>query len=187
VKALIVSSSHVASSVEGMYAPVMSSFSQRQGYIRPKEIQFREELPEHLRVPIYDILRQNLDSSFLLERAEKLFNPYGIGSLPAHIGWKLVAKEEDDPNTIAFKRVFLGCEWFQIYDLVEDAFAQLRFHERELAEPDEEPRAFPMQQALNNYFVHAGIGWRMVDGQSDKKTAHKHLFLIHSQSPVSIH
>jgi len=143
----------------------MSSFSQRQGYVRPKEIQFTEELPERLRMPIYDILRNNLNASFLLERAEKLFNPYGIGSLPTHSGSILVAKEEDDPETIAFKRVFLGCEWFQVYDILEDAFAQLRFHEEELAPPDEEPRAFPMQKTLNDYFLHAGIGWRMVDGR----------------------
>jgi hypothetical protein len=143
----------------------MSSFSQRQGYVRPKEVQFTEELPEHLRIPIYDILRQNLNAKFLLERAEKLFNPYGIGSLPARTGSILVAKQEDDPDTIGFKRVFLGCEWFQVYDILEDAFAQLRFHEEELAPPDEEPRAFPLQKAVNDYFLHAGIGWRMVDGQ----------------------
>jgi hypothetical protein len=144
---------------------VMSSFSQRQGYARPKEIQFKEDLPEHLRIPIYDILRHYLPPKFLLERAEKIFNPYGLGELPAHDGVMAVKKEEDDSDSIAFKRVFLGCEWFQVFDLVEDVLAQLRFHEEELAYPDEEPRAFPMQKALNDYFLHAGIGWKMVDGQ----------------------
>lgn len=85
----------------------MSSFSHRQGYVRPKEIQFTEELPERLRIPIYDILRNNLNSKFLRERAEKLFNPYGIDSLPAHSGSILVAKEEDNPDTIGFKRLVI--------------------------------------------------------------------------------
>jgi AbiJ N-terminal domain 4 len=155
----------VASFVEGLYAPIMSSFSRRQGYVRPKEIRFTEELPEHLRIPIYDILTHNLNTTFLLERAEKLFNPYGIGSVPTHTGAVPVAKEEDDADTIAFKRVFLGCEWFQVYDIVEDAFAQLRFYEDELSPPDEEPRTYQLQQDINGYFSHAGIGWRMVDGK----------------------
>jgi hypothetical protein len=143
----------------------MPSFSQRLGLVRPKEIQFREDLPEHLRIPIYEILRRNVPASFLLERAEELFNPYGIDTLPVHTGPIAVAKEEDNRNTIAFKRLLLGCAWFEIYDLIEDIFSQLVFHEQELAGPDEAARAFPMQQAINDYFLHAGIGWRMVDGK----------------------
>src|ERR1700744_5828900 len=99
----------------------MPSFSQRQGFVRPKEIQFREDLPEHLRIPIYEILRRNVPVSFLLERAEKLFNPYGIDTLPVYTGSIAVEKKEDDRNTIAFKRLLLGCAWFQIYDLIEDS------------------------------------------------------------------
>jgi hypothetical protein len=94
----------IASFIEGLYAPVVSSFSQRQGYgRRPPEIKFREELPEHLRIPIYDILKRNLNPAFLLERAETLFNPYGIDTLPAHNGSMLVTKEEDDPKTISIQ------------------------------------------------------------------------------------
>jgi len=44
--------------------------------------------------------------------------------------------------------------------------AQLDFYEAELrTDPDEEPRAYPFQNDINDYFRHAGIGWQMVDGK----------------------
>lgn len=143
----------------------MGSFSQRQGYTRPKEIIYRGEIPEQLRVPIYEILRRYLPSAFLMERVEAIFNPYGIAPLQRYDRPVPVAKDEDNANTVAFKRFILGCKWYEIYDVVEDAFAQLRFHERELADPGEEPRAFPMQGDLNDYFAYAGIGWKMEKGE----------------------
>jgi hypothetical protein len=105
----------------------MSSFSQRQGYVRPKEIQFTEELPERPRIPIYEILRDNLNPTSLLERTEKLFNPYGIDSLPTHTGSILVAKEEDDPGHYSFQTSIPGMRVVSGLRL-EDAFAELRFH-----------------------------------------------------------
>jgi hypothetical protein len=57
----------------------------------------------------------------------------------------------------------MNCEWFQVYDIIEDIFAQLSFHEEELA-ANEEPRAHPFQQEINFYLRYAGIGWQMVDG-----------------------
>jgi hypothetical protein len=143
----------------------MPSFSQRQGYIHPKEIKFREDLPEQLRAPVYRMLIDALNGSFLLERAQKVLSPYGIDPLPRYMGSMAVTKEEDDPATIEFKQIFLACEWFQTYDIVEDVIAQLRFHEREYAEPDDPPRAFQLQQDINNYFLHAGIGWQIVEGE----------------------
>jgi hypothetical protein len=92
-------------------------------------------------------------------------NPYGIRSLPTYKGSLTVRKEEDDPELLGFKRMFLGCEWFQVYDIVEELFAQLIFHEEELAAPDEEPRALPMQRAINEYFEYAGIGWQVINGK----------------------
>jgi hypothetical protein len=143
----------------------MPSFSQRQGYAHPKDIEFREDLPEHLRIPLYRMLIEVLNGSFLLERAKKLLNPYGLDALPRYAGSFDITKEEDDPATIEFKRIFLGCEWFEIYDIVEDVLTALRFHEEELAQPDETPRAFPLQQGINDYFLHAAIGWQIIDGK----------------------
>jgi len=110
-----------------------------------------------------------------MERISAILNPYGITPLP---GYKeplqvpmegdtpgQVSKEEDTPEQAALKRVLLGCEWFQVYDILEDIFGQLRFHELQLAEPYEEPRAYPLQKKINEYFAYAGIGWQMIDGQ----------------------
>jgi hypothetical protein len=58
----------------------------------------------------------------------------------------------------------MHCEWFRLYDILEDVFSQLLFHEQELADPEEEPRAYPLQKDLNEYFRYAGIGWQMIDG-----------------------
>lgn len=144
----------------------MGLFSQRQGYAQPpKDIAYRGEIPEQLRIPIYDILRRYVPSAFLMERVEAIFNPYGIAPLEKYEHAVPIAKYEDNANTIAFKRFILGCKWYEIYDITEDAFAQLRFHDQELADPDEERRAFPMQHELNEYFAYAGIGWKMEKGK----------------------
>ena len=166
----------------------MSSFSERQGYDLPKAIRFRDELPEELRIPIYDILRRNLSPAFLLELAESILNPYGIDQLPRYTGALSVSKEEDIPQLIAFKRLFLGCEWFRIYDIIEDAFKHLDFYEEEFADREEEqPRAYPMQAALNLYFLHAGIGWRMVEGKIVTRGDDAFENTIHTSDALSEH
>ena len=100
-----------------------ASFSERQGYVRPKEITFRDELPDDLRQPIIDILRQSNSTAFLRERIERLFNPCGIDQFPKRGSPIFVSTEEHrDPDFIEIKLVLLGCEWFQLYDLIEDIF-----------------------------------------------------------------
>ena len=145
----------------------MERFSQREGYAIPPDIKYRAELPTRLREPIVEILRQFVGSRFLLDRVERLIDPYGIDTMPGHIGSIPVSKSEDDPTSIAVKRILLGCDWFRIYDLIEDVIAQLDFHEEENRHPDEEAelRAYPLRHALNQYFLHAGIGWQISDGK----------------------
>jgi hypothetical protein len=143
----------------------MPLFSERHGHVQPKKIAFINELPLKLRYPIFDLLQRYFPTAFLKERVQAILDPYGIDSLPRHSGPLSISKEHDNPDLIALKRVLLGCEWFQVYDILEDTFAQLRFYEEELAPLDEEPRASRLQKAINDYFVHAGIGWKMVDGK----------------------
>jgi hypothetical protein len=143
----------------------MSSFSERQGYSQPKEITFREELSVKLRIPVFDILNRYISSKFLWERVEKLFNPYGTDDWPEVTEAIPVMRGEDD-NAVAAKRVLLNCPWFRVYDVIEDIFGQLIFFENELStDPFEEPRAFPFQQDINNYFKHVGVGWQLVKGK----------------------
>lgn len=142
-----------------------TSFSDRHGYLR-KDIVFRDDLSDELRQPVIDILRRSIPTPFLWERIGRLFNPYGLDPLPERPGpIPLVSEEENRTDFIAVKRVLLGCEWFQLYDLVEDIFQQLKFHDEELAGVDDDPQAYPFQRTINQYFVHAGIGWQLVDGQ----------------------
>jgi AbiJ N-terminal domain 4 len=142
-----------------------ASFSERQGFVRPREIVFRDDLPEKLRQPIIDIIRRYSSPAFLWERIERLFNRYGIDDWPPAPQPITISKEEDNLDFIAAKRVLLACEWFRLYDLIEDLFQQQDFHDSELRHEDEEARAYPLQQELNDYFQYAGIGWQLVDGK----------------------
>jgi hypothetical protein len=143
------------------------SFSERQGLVRPPDIEFTSDLPKRLREPIISLLNDHIPSAFLWERIEFLFNPYGIAAWPPSDGESIsTAKDEDNPDFVASRRVLLNCPWFRVYDVIEDVFAQLSFHEEQLrTDPDEELRAYPLHHRLNDYFRHAGIGWQMVDGK----------------------
>lgn len=140
------------------------SFSDRHGYLR-RDIVFRDDLSDELRQPVIDILRCSTPTAFLSDRIERLFNPYGLDPLPERLGPIPVSEEENRTDFIAVKRVLLGCEWCRLYDLIEDVFQQLKFHDEELADVDDEPQAYPFQRAINEYFVNVGIGWQLVDGQ----------------------
>ena len=78
-----------------------------------------------------------------------------------------IAKEEDTPDTVAAKHTLMNCEWFRVYDVVEDIYGELVYYEQEHADPEtEEPRAYPLRIAINEYFRYAGIGWQLPgDGQ----------------------
>jgi hypothetical protein len=144
----------------------MPSFSERQGFSQPKEIRFRDELPVELRTPIFDILRRSVRPAFLWERIEILFNPYGTDDWPQSSGPFAISREEDTPELIGAKRVLLNCPWFRVYDIIEDIFDRLDFHDRELrTDPEEEAMAFPFQRDINDYFKHVGIGWQLVNGK----------------------
>jgi len=139
------------------------TFSERQGLVATPEIKFHDSLPPELRQPIFDILRRYTNCAFLWERIEWVFNRYGISKYPSGPPI-VVTKEEDHPDIVASKRVLMNCKWFRVYDVVEDIYAQLDFHETEFAIDDEEPRTGPLQDEINAYFRYAGIGWQMTNG-----------------------
>ena len=140
-------------------------FSKRQGFVRPKEIVYRDELSDELRQPIIDIIRRGASREVLHETINRIFNPYGLDTIPNRDGPMIISHEEDHPDFTDIKRVLLACEWFRLYDLLEDIFDQMHFHDTELSSPDEEPQAHPFQEKLNAYFVYAGIGWQMAGGK----------------------
>ena len=144
------------------------SFSERQGLAKTPEIQYRNTLPREFRQPLFDLLRCHTNRSFLWERIEAVLNPYGLVEWPS--GPPIaVTPDEDHPDTIAAKRVLMNCEWFQLYDVIEDVYAQLDHHETELApheelEEGEELRTVTLERGMNQYFRYAGIGWQMING-----------------------
>jgi hypothetical protein len=136
-------------------------FQERQGFVRPKEIVYREELPEKLRQP-------SLTSCGV--RSTGLFS--GSASRRCSILTGLMTgrrrsadnniQEEENLDFIAAKRVLLACEWYRLYDLIEDLFGHLDFHDTGLRNEDEEFQAYPFQQSLNQYSTtpaSAGSSW----------------------------
>lgn len=144
------------------------SFSERQGLAKPPEIKYRDTFPRALRQPLFDLLRRYTNRSFLWERIEAVLNPYGLVEWPS--GPPIaVSRDEDHPDTVAAKRVLMNCEWFQVYDVLEDIYGRLDFHENflaphEEAEEGEELRTIALQREVNEYFRYAGIGWQMIKG-----------------------
>ncbi len=142
----------------------MPSFSARQGYVQPKAIKFRGELPTKLRIPLFEILRSSVRSKFLWDRIKHLFNPYGTDEWPKMTEPLPVLRGEDD-DSVAAKRFLLSCPWFQVYDVVEDIFGCLYFLARESSDPADEGRASQFQAEINEYFAHTGIGWQLLNGK----------------------
>jgi hypothetical protein len=144
----------------------VESFSSRLGYVQPRAIIYSDDLPAKLRFPIFEILQRYTSSAFLWDRIEKLLNPYGTDDWPVSTEAIPVSRGEDNEHAVAAKRVLSNCPWFRVYDVIEDVFKQLDFHDTEWRiDPEEEARAFPFQQDINNYLTHAGIGWQLVDGK----------------------
>jgi hypothetical protein len=161
---VLVTSSAAVSSLKLMAKEAL--FSERQGYVGPREIVYRDELTYELRQPIIDILRRSVSREFLPERIESLFNPYGIDQLPRRDGPMIITEDERSATDFTdAKRVLLACEWYRLYDLLEDVFQRLDFHDQEQRAHNEEFQAYPFQKRINDYFIHAGIGWQMVNGK----------------------
>jgi hypothetical protein len=55
-----------------------------------------------------------------------------------------------------------NCPWYKVYDFIEALYSHLA----QSSEPD---RADRWQSLINEYFVEAGVGWRLVDGQLESR------------------
>src|ERR1039457_7682565 len=73
-------------------------FSKRHGYVRPKEIVYRDELSDELRQPIIDIIRSSASWEVLRETINRIFNPYGLDAIPKRDGPMVITHEEDHPD-----------------------------------------------------------------------------------------
>jgi hypothetical protein len=125
-------------------------FSRRFGHgPEEREIVVRNDAPEGLRGALLMIAEGELDLS-----------PGTIRSVLC-----TVLRQLPDPgNWSQYPNIWTECQqlmesapWYRVYDFVELMYSTL-------AKSDEPDRALLWQSAVNEYFVEAGIGWKLVDG-----------------------
>ena len=120
-------------------------FSQRAGFVQPKQIIYRDDLPTGLRLPILGIIHEFSNADYSAEILRKLLDPY----------------RTSPDSEMAEVDLLLTMEWFRVFDLIERIYDGLYFHDTELLEVDEEPRSAPFRTAINHFFIHEGIGWQL--------------------------
>ena len=127
-----------------------ASFSRRNQYAAPpKEISIREDAPEGLRATVLEVARN-------------------LGWGPSHLRTTVCAvlRVRPDPdNWSEYPNIWeevqahiYECEWFKVYDIIEALHASLE-------ETGDATIATRFADDINAYFVEAGIGWQLVDGQ----------------------
>lgn len=141
----------------------MQLFSERHGLNPQKEILYRNDIPDELRSPVIAILAEFIPTAFIFERLDRIFNPFGLD--PLRNPSTADADTEANQNTAVIQQVLSACPWFRVLDAIEDLYGQLLFHDTELRELDEEARAHLLERKLNSYFVYAGIGWQLKNGE----------------------
>src|ERR1700730_3954983 len=133
--------------------PLNEPFSKRNRYVGPaKEITVREDAPENLR---YFVLQMAIDLGW---------SPSALRDVMCRV----LRKAADDGNWSEYPNIWgevqsqmYGCDWFKVYDAIEELYAKLRKHDRKTGDAD----AAQFEKALNEFFVEEGIGWQFVDGR----------------------
>jgi AbiJ N-terminal domain 4 len=125
-------------------------FSRRFGH-RPEEheIRVREDAPEDVRRAILTIAESDLDlkPSYLREVLCSV-----LRKLPNRYNWS------EYPNVWGeCQSLIEDCPWYRVYDFVEALYQHLQ-------KQGNWDQASRWQELINDYFLEAGIGWRMVNG-----------------------
>ena len=85
----------------------------------------------------------------LMASITRVLNPYRMTPPAERAGYIDVSEAESKVAFLPVKRILLECEWFRLYDVIEDVFDQLNFYEIELAPEDETPRSPYLRRDLN--------------------------------------
>ncbi len=154
-------------------------FAGRHGFTRPKPITYHEELPTPLVAAAVRILCEHMRAEYLRETCEKFFDPY-----------RTVGRFYKSANPLVDLSTLC---WYELYSLIEhvaeelidDDTGTLTRLSHELSTPlpppfdgmvpssrvddpsydsDQELRAPRFGRAINDFFVHEGIGWQL-DGE----------------------
>jgi hypothetical protein len=129
------------------------SFSKRHGF-KPstKEITIRQGAPHELRGVVVSIA-------------------YEIGFRPKTLRPAVCAalRKRPDPNNWSeypnideeIHSLIDGCEWYHVYDIIENIYDAAQHMDAEIAERFEEE--------INTYFKAEGIGWQLVEGRVEMR------------------
>jgi hypothetical protein len=132
-------------------------FSERFGYETPDaEITIRYEAPHELRGVVLSIAYEaGLSPSSLRTLICSL-----LRKRPNSSNWS------EYPNIAQeVERLIDGCEWFEVYDVIEEIYETLTEWDRaSFIGLNEESQAETFSRELNKYFRKRGIGWQSVDG-----------------------
>lgn len=128
-------------------------FSKRHRYVSPtKEITIREDAPENLR---YFVLQTTIDLGW---------SPSALRDIMCRV----LRKAPDGGNWSEYPNIWgevqslmYGCDWFRVYDAIEELHSRFKEHDRKTGDTD----AGQLEKELNQFFLEEGIGWQLLDGQ----------------------
>lgn len=130
-------------------------FSRRHGFsAEPAEIRIRNDAPYNVRGALLMILEGELQ---LRPPTNRDWLCTILRELPDQNNWS------EYPNIWQeCQNLMYGAPWYRVYDFVE------LVHDR-LASSQDPARAQQWANAVNEYFVEAGVGWRLIDGQLESR------------------
>ena len=130
-------------------------FSRRHGFsAAPAEIRIRNDAPQNVR-----------DALLMILEGEMQLRPHTIRD------WLCTVLRElpDQNNWSEYPNIWQECQnlmygapWYRVYDFVELVYDRL-------ANSQDSSRAEQWANAVNEYFVETGVGWRLVDGQLESR------------------
>jgi hypothetical protein len=142
----------------------VSPFSERQGFVLPKGIRYRDELPYELRSPIIDLARKRTGIRWLCKIVSGELDPYGLEAyLPSKLPPLQPSASFNDLNLRTIHEYIAGCPWFRVYDVIEviSQALSLPVQEDDRIVTDHASR---FETEINEYFSCAEIGWQLRNG-----------------------
>jgi hypothetical protein len=129
---------------------IPEQFSRRHGFSAdPAEIRIRNDAPPNVRGALLMILEGELQVGPITIR-DWLCTV--LRELPDQNNWS------EYPNIWQeCQNLMYGAPWYRVYDFVEMVYGRLNLRDH--------ARAEQWANAVNEYFVESGVGWRLVDGQ----------------------
>lgn len=130
-------------------------FSRRHGFsAKPTEIRIRNDAPPNVRGALLMILEGELQ---LRPNTIRDWLCTVLRELPDQNNWS------EYPNIWQeCQNLMYGAPWYRVYDFVEAVYVRL-------ANSQEAGRAEQWANAVNEYFVENGVGWRLVNGQLESR------------------